>query len=225
MNLSGDGNTQIQIKDNQISCSGIGIYVDDLDDGGGMHATIESNKIDALTGIQVGDITSDVFENQLNGFDSTATGIAFITGKNYAYHNNIRGDFNTGINSFSTALVSNNDLSGSFETGIAGFDTIHYQNAIHDSQFTSFGIVSYRGQVLSNQVINNNGNGSYLVDAIGGGNIFRKSVGLGIQQASLNSVSLNSIALKLVLQKAHSLITSTGISVAGFLAAAAATSS
>ena len=185
LNLSGDENTRIQIKDNQISCSGIGVYVDDLDDGGGMHATIESNKIDALTGIQVGDITSDVFENQLNGFDSTATGIAFITGKNYAYHNNIRGDFNTGINSFSTALVSNNDLSGNFETGIAGFDTIHYQNAIHDSQFTAFGIVSYRGQVLSNQVINNNGNGSYLVDAIGGGNIFRKSVGLGIQQASL----------------------------------------
>ncbi|MCI0618751.1 Ig-like domain-containing protein, partial [bacterium] len=185
LNLSGDETTQIQIKDNTISAiDGIGIYVDDLDDGGGMHAAIERNKIDALTGIQVGDITSDVFENQLNGFGLNATGIALFPGKNYAYHNNIRGDFNSGINSFSTAFLSNNNLSGNFDSGITGFDTIHHQNAVHDSQLSSFGIVSYRGQVLSNQVVNNNGNGSYLVDAIGGGNIFRKSFGLGVQQAS-----------------------------------------
>ncbi len=186
LNLSGDQNTQIQIKDNQISAfSGIGIYVDDLDDGGGMHAMIERNKVNAITGIQLGDITCDVLENQLSVFDSGTTGLAFFPGKYFVYRNTIRGQFNSGISSFTTAFISNNDLSGSFDSGITGFDTIHYQNAIHDSQFTAFGIVSFRGQVLSNQVVNNNGNGSYLVDAIGGGNIFRKSAGLGIQQASL----------------------------------------
>lgn len=186
LNLSGDQNTQIEIKDNQISAdSGIGVYVDDLDDGGGMHATIERNRIAARTGIQVGDTTSDVLENQLTGIDNTSTAIALFPGKNFIYHNNIRGNFNSGISSFSTAFLSNNDLAGNFDSGITGFDTIHYRNAVHDSQFNTFGIVSYRGQVLSNQVINNNGNGSYLVDAIGGGNIFRKSIGLGIQQASV----------------------------------------
>jgi hypothetical protein len=186
LNLSGDQNTQVQIKNNQISAPNvIGIYIADLDEGGGMHATIERNKVDGLTGIQVGDITADVVENQLNGIDSNSTGLAFFPGKNFAYKNLIRGTFNSGINSFTTAFLSNNDLAGIFESGITAFDTISYQNAVHDSQFNAFGIVSYRGQVLSNQVVNNSGNGSYLVDAIGGGNIFRKSVGLGIQQASL----------------------------------------
>lgn len=187
LNLSGDQNTQVQIKENLISAPNvIGIYIDDLDDGGGMHATIERNKVDGLTGIQVGDITADVIENQLTGLDANSTALAFFPGKIFGYHNTIRGQFNAGINSYTTAFLSNNDLSGNFETGILGFDTVISQNSVHDSQINAFGIVSYRGQVLSNQVVNNQGNGSYLVDAIGGGNIFRKSVGLGIQQASVN---------------------------------------
>jgi hypothetical protein len=186
LNLSGQQSTQIEIKDNDIAVfSGIGIYVADLDEGGGMRATIERNRIDALTGIQLGDITSDVVENQLTSSNNVATGIALFPGKNFVYRNRIRGDFNSGISSFTTSFLSNNDLSGNFDSGITGFDSIHYQNAVHDSQFNSFGIVSYRGQVLSNQVVNNIGNGSFIVDAIGSGNIFRKSVGLGIQQSSI----------------------------------------
>ncbi len=185
LNLSGDESSQIHVADNQISSdSSIGIYLDDLDDGGGMRATIERNRVDALTGIQTGDADVEILENQVTGSDLTAaSGLAFYSGKNYAYSNVIRGELSTGIFSFSTDFLSNNDLSESFETGILAFGAIIFENAVHDSQ-NSFGIVSYGGQVLSNQVVHNNGRGSYLVDAVASSNIFRKSEGLGIQQAS-----------------------------------------
>jgi hypothetical protein len=183
LNLSGDESTEVQIKDNEILAGGIGIYLDDIDDSGGMHALFERNNVLASTGIQTGDAFTEIIENQFTG-NSAATGLAF-SGGNYAFGNVFRGQFNTGIFSEGTDFITRNDLLGSFDSGITGFDAIQYENAIHDSQFVTFGIVSYGGQVISNQLVNNNGKGSYLVDAIGGSNIFRNHVGLGIQQASV----------------------------------------